>query len=299
MNHFYYALLLRDPLSPDNAEVVNTMNIFTDARLEIVPNNENLTSAIKKYTNDYYCKAILVVGKALSAKKIAQLLDLLQISYEPQPLSEKFSPGAEISCWRLAHTTHLLLASPKYSDLLAAKKILDLYAQFISADRLMALSRRLGALCRDKGWTLATAESCTGGGISAALTAASGASNYFKGSVCAYSAAIKEAVLGVPADIIERHGVVSTETAEAMALGAQRLFTTTIALSTTGVAGPGPDDDGNPEGLVCTCVRFAEKTQTFIFEAGAYSPLLDRDAIRQGCTIFLLEKSLDWLIALN
>jgi nicotinamide-nucleotide amidase len=86
--------------------------------------------------------------------------------------------------------------------------------------------------------TISTAESCTGGRIAAAITARSGASRYFEGGLVAYQNEVKERMLGVPREMIERYGVVSREVAEQMVKGACRLFHTDYALASTGYAEP-------------------------------------------------------------
>jgi nicotinamide-nucleotide amidase len=90
------------------------------------------------------------------------------------------------------------------------------------------------------GQTISTAESLTGGGLSSALTHHPGASHTFVGGITAYRSEIKIDQLGVNKDLIEKYGVVSREVAEAMAQGALTMFGSTWAISTTGVAGPGP-----------------------------------------------------------
>ena len=107
------------------------------------------------------------------------------------------------------------------------------------------------ALLLDRdGATLVVAESCTGGGLGARLTARGGASARFLGGVISYSDAVKRDVLGVDPEILRRHGAVSAECAEAMAAGARRLLGSDWALSITGVAGPGGGSDEKPVGLV-------------------------------------------------
>jgi len=106
------------------------------------------------------------------------------------------------------------------------------------------------ALLRQRGQTLAVAESCTGGGIGAALAAVPGASDGFLGGVIAYANAVKQAVLGVPAELLERHGAVSDAVALAMAQGARQLTGATWAIAVTGVAGPGGGTAEKPVGLV-------------------------------------------------
>jgi nicotinamide-nucleotide amidase len=105
-------------------------------------------------------------------------------------------------------------------------------------------------LCRGRGVTLATAESCTGGLVAARLTSVPGSSDVFVGSVVAYSDQVKEGELGVPRDFLERHGAVSAETAQAMAHGARERLGADVAVSVTGIAGPDGGTAEKPVGLV-------------------------------------------------
>ncbi len=111
------------------------------------------------------------------------------------------------------------------------------------------------SLCCDvlktlRGKTLVTAESLTGGGIGAALTAIPGSSEIYKGGIISYTNAVKETVLKVPGDILERYGAVSQWTAGYMASGVRDLLKADVAVSVTGLAGPGADEYGNPVGTV-------------------------------------------------
>jgi nicotinamide-nucleotide amidase len=104
--------------------------------------------------------------------------------------------------------------------------------------------------CRERGLTLATAESCTGGLVAARLTSVAGSSDVFVGGVVAYSNGVKANELGVPADVLERRGAVSAEAAAAMAAGARARLGADVAVSVTGVAGPGGGTPDKPVGLV-------------------------------------------------
>lgn len=101
-----------------------------------------------------------------------------------------------------------------------------------------------------EGKTLVTAESLTGGGIGAALTAIPGSSGVYKGGVISYTDWVKETVLGVPGEVLARDGAVSAPVAEAMAAGVRALLKADAAVSVTGLAGPGGDEYGNPVGTV-------------------------------------------------
>ena len=103
---------------------------------------------------------------------------------------------------------------------------------------------------RLSGKTLVTAESLTGGGIGAALTAVPGSSEVYKGGVISYTNWVKENILGVPGEVLETYGAVSAQTAQAMARGVRELLKADVAVAVTGLAGPGGDEFGNPVGTV-------------------------------------------------
>ncbi|HEU5362239.1 MAG TPA: CinA family nicotinamide mononucleotide deamidase-related protein [Gaiellaceae bacterium] len=105
-------------------------------------------------------------------------------------------------------------------------------------------------LLRERGLTIGTAESCTGGLVAARLTDVPGSSDVFRGAVVAYGNEVKEARLGVPADVLARFGAVSAETAAAMAAGARDALGVDVAVAVTGVAGPGGGSAEKPVGLV-------------------------------------------------
>ena len=115
---------------------------------------------------------------------------------------------------------------------------------------LLSRAEVLLAACRRGGLTLATAESCTGGLVAALLTELAGSSASFDRGLITYSNAAKQAVLGVPAAVLDRHGAVSEACARAMAEGALRASTATLAVSITGIAGPGGGTADKPVGLV-------------------------------------------------
>lgn len=109
---------------------------------------------------------------------------------------------------------------------------------------------RVFELCRARGFTLTTAESCTGGLVAAAITDIPGSSDVFDRGFVTYSNEAKMALLGVSKDLLAKHGAVSAESAKAMALGALNAAGTSIAVSITGIAGPGGGSPEKPVGLV-------------------------------------------------
>jgi nicotinamide-nucleotide amidase len=104
--------------------------------------------------------------------------------------------------------------------------------------------------CRARGLKVATAESCTGGLVAGALTEIPGSSDVVDRGFITYSDAAKEAMLGVPAAVLERHGAVSRDTAEAMAAGALAMSNADLTVAITGIAGPGGGSPEKPVGLV-------------------------------------------------
>ena len=129
-----------------------------------------------------------------------------------------------------------------------------------------------------KNFFLSTAESCTGGLVAVALTDQPGASKIFDRGFVTYSNEAKMDILGVPKEILEQHGAVSEENAKAMAEGILRkIIKSNIAVSITGIAGPGGDGDGKPVGLVYIGMAQNDRdTQVFRHQFSG-----DRDAVRR------------------
>ncbi len=121
----------------------------------------------------------------------------------------------------------------------------------------------VGELLVARGWTVATAESCTGGGIAAYLTSVSGSSRYFDRSVVAYSDQAKVDLLGVPAALIGEHGAVSEEVVRAMAEGLRTRAGVDVVVATTGIAGPTGGTPEKPVGLIHSAVASPEGTRTW------------------------------------
>jgi nicotinamide-nucleotide amidase len=145
------------------------------------------------------------------------------------------------------------------------------------ADALVEQLKRAGA-------TMATAESCTGGIVAHLVTAIAGVSPYYLGGVVSYSNRAKTDMLGVPAGLIEAHGAVSAEVAAAMAVGARERFGTDLAVSTTGVAGPGGGTPEKPVGLVYLGLATADGVETRRVEIGPEQPrgIIQRRSAKQA-----------------
>ena len=143
-----------------------------------------------------------------------------------------------------------------------------------------------------KNLTISTAESCTGGELSHLITSVSGSSNYFLGGICTYQTQKKTEILGVSEDLIKEKTVVSAEVAQAMSLGAQKLFRTDISLSTTGVAGPNSDEFESEIGTVFYSIRVHNFEKTFKL----YLPHLERKDFMNFVSMKVLQDLIEILI---
>ena len=133
-------------------------------------------------------------------------------------------------------------------------------------ERTASLALRLKETAESAGLTAATAESCTGGLIAGAITAVPGSSAFFLGGVVSYANSVKSEVLGVPQEVLDTVGAVSSECAAAMAEGAARLTGADIAVSVTGIAGPDGGTPQKPVGTVWFGLRTPRGTSTELKE---------------------------------
>ena len=148
----------------------------------------------------------------------------------------------------------------------------------------LELAAAVLAACRAKGWRVATAESCTGGLVAAALTAVAGSSEVFERGFVTYSNRAKMQLLGVPEATIAAAGAISAESAQAMAMGAVRRAGVDLAVSVTGIAGPGGGTADKPVGLVYLGVatKDSARGERHIFPG-------DRGGVRRAAMLRALE----------
>lgn len=209
-------------------------------------------------TSDIYHKSLMVYGLAESAlsKLIEPWEDALpediHLAYLPNPLT---GVRLRLSIYGGDRETEEKRISAQIE---ALKPYLGDRLYSLRDDTIEAA---LGRILSERGLTLAAAESCTGGEIAHLLTTVSGSSAYFLGSVTAYSAEVKVKVLGVPREVIEEKGIVSSEVAAAMANGARALFGSTFAVATTGWA-DATGDEHEPAGTVWVGVSGPDGTVT-------------------------------------
>ena len=147
-------------------------------------------------------------------------------------------------------------------------KLLDIIPEHIFGYDDISLEESLGGLLRERGLSLATAESCTGGNIARLITSFPGSSAYYCGSVVAYDNRIKSSVLGVDPGVIEEKGAVSREVVEQMASGVRKALGSDTAISTSGIAGPDGGTAEKPVGTTWICVQYREDSYARLFRFG-------------------------------
>ena len=150
------------------------------------------------------------------------------------------------------------------------------------------IERELIDALRARGWRMAAAESCTGGRIAQRITAVPGASDVFSGSMVSYSCETKQSALGVRAETLDKYGAVSEETAREMALGVLQITEADVAVSTTGVAGPGGGTADCPVGTVCFGLALRASGEVSSVRV-QFDPSAEREAICGRAATYAME----------
>ena len=246
--------------------------IFTD---ELLPRIKQRFHAVP-----YEKRAIMTtgIGESFLADKIKDWEDAL-----PAFLSLAYLPQYGMVRLRLSgrHEDVGLLHATLDEQV---KKLTQLIPDYIFAMQDQPIERTVFDQLLKKGMTFASAESCTGGNIAHVITLIPGSSEVFKGTAVTYATSMKTKVLGVPAETIERRGVVSQEVVEAMATGVRNLMEADFGVATTGVAGPSGGTDENPVGTVWIAVASASGIVSKRFNFGK-----DRENVINRATIAAYE----------
>jgi nicotinamide-nucleotide amidase len=224
--------------------------------MKYLMDNEVVPSLAAKFERPYILHQTIMTygrGESLIAEQIEtwedNLPDFIKLAYLPSPGKVRLRLTA-----RGSNKEKLQLEMAKQVEQLD----LLLHDIIVGYNEDEVIEVVVGRLLTEKGLTIASAESCTGGKIAATLSAVPGASNYFKGSVVSYATETKIAVLGVAKETIETYGVVSTEVASAMALGLQKIMHVDYAIATTGNAGPTKGDHAADLGTVFIAIAGPE-----------------------------------------
>ena len=246
--------------------------IFTD---ELLPRIKERFQAIP------YEKRVVMttgIGESFLADKIKDwedaLPEFLSLAYLPQYGMVRLRLSGRHEDARLLHET---------LDREVAK-LVDLISEYIFAMDDQSIERTVFDLLKNKGMTFASAESCTGGNIAHVITLIPGSSEVFKGTTVTYATPMKTKVLGVPAEMIEKQGVVSQEVVESMATGVRDLMEADFGVATTGVAGPSGGTEENPVGTVWIGVASAKGVVSKRFNFGK-----DRENVINRATVAAYE----------
>ncbi len=191
----------------------------------------------------------------LTEPQVQELLDDL-LRQEDDLTLAPYAKTGEVSLHLSARGADGAACEARMAPVLA--QVRERLGSYLYGVDVCGLEETVLTLCREKGLTLAAAESCTGGLIAKRLTDVPGASRTFLGGVVSYTNHVKQQVLHVPENLLERCGAVSAPVARAMALGARLLTGADLAVSVTGLAGPDGDDRGNPVGTVFAALAAPE-----------------------------------------
>ncbi|MBF4473501.1 competence/damage-inducible protein A [Flavobacterium sp. HJJ] len=251
--------------------------------------NEIIPKIVRDYKRPYILhKTILTYGRGESA--VAEQIEDWENNL-PEFIKLAYLPAYGRVNLRLSArgTNKKLLEKAIEENVISLTEIIgDIIVGFEDDETLETV---IGKILTQQNKTVATAESCTGGGVARLLSSVPGASNYFKGSVVAYATEVKQNVLGIPKNLIEEHSVVSAEVARAMALSVKTLLKTDYAIATTGNAGPSKGEADASVGTVYIAVATANGVFAEEFDFGQpREKVIDRASVK-GLEMLLKEIS--------
>ena len=255
--------------------------------MKAIVTNELVPKIVSEYKRPYILhKTILTYGQGESivAERIESWEDNLpgfvKLAYLPSPGRVRLRLTARGSNEKILQATINELVE-KLVEIIG-----DIIVGFEEDESIEVV---LGELLSQKGLTLSTAESCTGGKISEIITSISGSSNYFRGGVVSYATDTKVSLLGVKQTTIDAFSVVSTQVAEEMALGVQKVLSSDFAVATTGNAGPSKGDADASLGTVCVAIATPNGVFSEQYNFGQpRQKVIDR-AVNKGLELLLKE----------
>lgn len=232
--------------------------------MKYVMENEIVPRLQTKYDPDAYLKHVFIVRgytESALAMYIAEFEDNL-----PEDFGLAYLPSPGVMKLRLfVRGEHRLLEMDEQ-----VKRLSALLGDAIIADKDIAVEKILGKRLLEKGLTLGTAESCTGGNIAHQITSVAGSSLYFNGSVVSYANEAKVNVLHVSQESLQQFGAVSEAVSIEMARGAQRVLNVDCSIATTGIAGPDGGTEEKPVGTVWICTTYKDKYVAKKYQLGKF-----------------------------
>lgn len=232
--------------------------------MRYVMENEILPRLQAKYDPEAYLKRVFVV-KGYTESGLAMHLTEFEDNL-PEGFGLAYLPSPGLVKLRLFVRGEHRLAELEAQEY----KLKNLLGDAILVERDIAVEKLLGERLFEKGLTIGTAESCTGGNIAHLITSIPGSSHYFKGSVVSYANEEKVNILHVSPDSLSQYGAVSEAVAVEMAKGAQRVLNVDCSISTTGVAGPNGGTDEKPVGTVWICTTYKDTHVVRKYQLGKY-----------------------------
>jgi len=217
-------------------------------------------------TNEFILHRTIML-QGIGESFLSDMLDGWETSL-PQNLKLAYLPATGLLRLRLTGTGNNEKSLRELMDN-ELKKLNDLAAEYIYGFENESLEGAVGKLLTEKGLTLSTAESCTGGYIAHRITTVPGSSVYYKGSVVAYANEIKEKFLEIERRLIEDQGAVSEAVAKAMALSVQKQFATDYSIACSGIAGPGGGTENKPVGTVWIAIASPGDVKTWKLQLGS------------------------------
>ena len=210
--------------------------------------------------SDIYHKTVMTFGIAESA--LSKLIEPWEDSL-PEDMHLAYLPNA-LTGVRLRLSIYGGIREEEEARIDAEMaRLRPILGEYLYSEQDDTLQECIGRMLAAAGKTVSAAESCTGGTIAALFTSVAGSSEYFLGSVTSYANSVKTGVLGVPAEIIEEHGAVSSECVAAMAEGVRRITGSDFSVATSGIAGPGGGSEAKPVGTVWIGVSSPKETKTY------------------------------------
>lgn len=232
--------------------------------MKYVMENEILPRLQGKYDPEAYLKRVFVI-KGYTESGLAMHLTEFEDNL-PEGFGLAYLPSPGLVKLRLFVRGEHRLPELEVQE----HKLKNLLGDAILAERDIAVEKLLGERLFEKGLTIGTAESCTGGNIAHLITSISGSSRYFKGSVVSYANEEKVNILQVSQDSLIQYGAVSEAVAVEMGRGAQRVLNVDCSISTTGVAGPDGGTDEKPVGTVWICTTYKDDHVVRKYQLGKY-----------------------------
>jgi nicotinamide-nucleotide amidase len=244
-----------------------------------------MTSAVIPWLKENISRPYIVHRTLLTCgigeSMLAELLTAFEQSL-PNHISLAYLPNYGMVKLRLTGKSETQRALQQEVDVLA-QQLAVLTAEYLVTDQDMTMEAVIGQLLLTKNWTVATAESCTGGLIAHQLSSVPGASAYFKGSVVCYDNDMKERILGVQKKTLQEYGAVSEQTVTEMVKGVRELTKADVAVAVSGIMGPTGGTPDKPVGTVCVAVSNGDKTLATKLKLG-----FDRTRNTQQTALFAL-----------